>query len=105
MNENKLGQIREVLIEAMLDAELHDQAGEHKGALVSLTDEYRDDLTKAFGAVFDDAVSARVAAAVAAERERIAVAIEADARCSCTDSYCAQRSMAKRAARIARSAS
>lgn len=39
---------------------------------------------------------------LAAERERIAQAIEASNQCSCRDSYCAQRSTAKRAADIAR---
>lgn len=34
--------------------------------------------------------------------EHIASAIEAAAKCSCTDSYCAQRATAKRDARIAR---
>lgn len=50
-------------------------------------------------------LAARVAAAVAAERERIAVAIESAANCSCRESYCAQRATAKRDARIARSGS
>lgn len=36
------------------------------------------------------------------ERERIAQAIESDAKCSCRDSYCAIRSAVKRHARIAR---
>lgn len=48
------------------------------------------------------ALAAAVAAVEALTHERIAVAIEAAGRCSCTDAYCAQRSMAKRAARIAR---
>jgi hypothetical protein len=64
--DGRLAQIREVFVDSMVDHELHEEAAKANGALVSLTHEYRQELTDALGAMFDEAVAAHVAAAVAA---------------------------------------
>lgn len=55
--ETKVSQIREVFVEAMIEHELDNQARENKGALVSLTAEYRESLADALGKMFDAALA------------------------------------------------
>lgn len=61
----RLTQVREVFVDSMIDHELHEQAGQQGGSLVSLTSEYRDQLATAFGTMFDEAVSDHVASVAA----------------------------------------